>query len=64
MIRKNDSDNKFNKRSEKGEINVGSMNSKVSKDIVCFRNDDENSLCQIEDLNWESWRKFGRGKIV
>lgn len=52
MIRKNDTDNKFNTRSEKWEISVGCVNAEVGKDIAQFRNDDKNSLCQIEGLNW------------
>ena len=44
MIRKNDTDNKFNKRSEKWEISVGCVNAEVGKDIAQFRNDDKNSL--------------------
>ena len=44
MIRKNDTDNKFNGRSEKWEISVDCMDSEVDKDAVQFRNDDKNSL--------------------
>lgn len=44
MIRKNDTDNKFNGRSEKWEISVDCMDSEVDKDTVQFRNDDKNSL--------------------
>lgn len=51
MIRKNDTDNKFNGRSEKWEISVDCMDSEVDKDTVQFRNDDK-TVCQIEGLNW------------
>lgn len=44
MIGKNDTDNKFNERSEKWENSVDCMDSEVDKDTVQFGNDDKNSL--------------------
>lgn len=57
MIRKVNTDNKFNKRSEKWEISTVCLNSEVGKAIVWFRNDDKNSLCQLEGLNWGIMKK-------
>lgn len=44
MIRKNDTDNKFNKRVRKWEISVDCMDSEVDKDTVQFMKWWQNSL--------------------
>lgn len=38
------------------------MNSEAGKTIVWFGNDDKNSLCQIEDLNWGLMKKVEEGQ--
>lgn len=38
------------------------MNSEVGKAIACFRNDDKNSLCQLEGLNWGLMKRVEEGQ--
>ena len=59
MMRKNDTNRELNKGTEKWESGVVCLNPEVGKATVWFRNDDKNSFCQREGLNWGIMKKAG-----